>query len=111
LLSGDIEAAAERELLSRGLPRVAVVVAPHHGSGTSSSSLFVDTLRPDVTIFSTGYRNRWNFPRADVVERWRTAGARTYNTSESGAIAVSFTARDVLVREHRHTQRRYWRRQ
>jgi competence protein ComEC len=111
LLSGDIEAAAERQLLSRGLPRVAVVVAPHHGSGTSSTSLFVDTLRPDVTIFSTGYRNRWNFPRADVVERWRTAGARTYNTSESGAIAVSFATRDVLVREHRHTQRRYWRRQ
>lgn len=111
LLSGDIEAAAERELLSRGLSRVAVVVAPHHGSGTSSSSLFVDTLRPDVTIFSTGYRNRWNFPRADVVKRWRTAGARTYNTSESGAISVTFTARDVLVREHRHTQRRYWRRQ
>jgi competence protein ComEC len=111
LLTGDVEADAERELLGRGLPPVAVVVAPHHGSGTSSSSLFVDALRPDVTIFSTGYRNRWNFPRAEVVERWRQRGARTYDTSESGAITVSFAAAEVRVREHRHTQRRYWRRQ
>jgi len=111
LLTGDIEAEAERALLSRGLSPVAVVIAPHHGSGTSSSSLFVDALRPDVTIFSTGYRNRWNFPRADVVERWRKSGARTYETSESGAITVSFGTAEVRVREHRHTQRRYWRRQ
>lgn len=110
LLTGDIEADGEQDLLDRGLPRVSVVVAPHHGSETSSSSLFVDALRPDVTIFSTGYRNRWNFPRAAVVERWRSSGARTYDTSQSGAITVSLTTRAVLVREHRRGQRRYWNR-
>ena len=111
LLTGDIEADGERELLSRALSPVAVVVAPHHGSGTSSSSLFVAALRPDVTIFSTGYRNRWNFPRAAVVERWQEVGSRTYDTSASGAISVSFAATKVQVREHRHIQRRYWTRQ
>lgn len=111
LLTGDIEADGERELLSRGVPPVTVVVAPHHGSGTSSSSLFVAAARPDVTIFSTGYRNRWNFPRAEVVKRWREAGSRTYDTSDSGAIAVSFATTKVQVREHRHTRRRYWSRQ
>lgn len=111
LLTGDIEAEGERDVLSRGLSPVAVVVAPHHGSGTSSSSLFVAALRPDVTIFSTGYRNRWNFPRADVVERWQAAGSRTYDSSASGAISVSFAATRVQVREHRHIQRRYWNRQ
>jgi competence protein ComEC len=108
ILTGDIEANAEQQLLGHGLPRVAVVVAPHHGSETSSSSLFVAALRPDVTIFSTGYRNRWNFPRAAVVERWRSGGARTYDTSEGGAIEVTFTTRGVQVREQRHRQRRYW---
>jgi competence protein ComEC len=68
----------------------------------------VAALRPDVTIFSTGYRNRWNFPRADVVERWQKAGARTYDTSVSGAIGVTFTMNDLQIREHRHTRRRYW---
>lgn len=112
LLTGDIEADAERQLLERGLPRVTVVVAPHHGSDTSSSSLFVAAVRPDVTIFSTGYRNRWNFPRPAVVSRWREQGARSYDTSASGAITVVIEPRmdatKVQVREQRHTQRRYW---
>jgi competence protein ComEC len=111
LLTGDIEHAAERALLEHGVPHVDVVVAPHHGSGTSSSSLFVAATRPDVTIFSTGYRNRWGLPRADVVERWRQAGARTFDTSSGGAITATFAAGNVQVREQRHTRRRYWRRQ
>lgn len=108
LLTGDIEVAAERALLQQGVPRVDVVVAPHHGSGTSSSSLFVAATRPDVTIFSTGYRNRWGLPRADVMERWREAGARTFDTSTSGAVTATFAAGNVQVREQRHTRRRYW---
>jgi competence protein ComEC len=108
LLTGDIEADAERALLEHGVPRVDVVVAPHHGSGTSSSSLFVAATRPDVTIFSTGYRNRWGLPRADVVERWQKAGARSFETSASGAITATFAAGKVQVREQRHTRRRYW---
>ncbi|GFE87919.1 DNA internalization-related competence protein ComEC/Rec2 [Steroidobacter agaridevorans] len=112
LLTGDIEAEAEHQLLKRGLPRATVVVAPHHGSDTSSSSLFVAAVRPDVTIFSTGYRNRWNFPRPAVVARWQEAGARCYDTGASGAISVvlepQMDAANVQVREQRHTQRRYW---
>lgn len=112
LLTGDIEAAGEHQLLDRGVTPVTVVVAPHHGSDTSSSSLFVAATQPDVTIFSTGYRNRWNFPHPDVVERWRAVGARTYDTGASGAISVTFAARDeqfrAQVRERRHTRRRYW---
>ncbi|HEY0682812.1 MAG TPA: DNA internalization-related competence protein ComEC/Rec2 [Steroidobacter sp.] len=112
LLTGDIEADAERELLERGLSTASVAVAPHHGSDTSSSSLFVAAVRPDVTIFSTGYRNRWNFPRPAVVERWRAAGARTYETSASGALHVRFVPHEGRVVaqlfEQRHTRRRYW---
>lgn len=112
LLTGDIEVDAERQLLERGLSTATVVVAPHHGSDTSSSSPFVAAVRPDVTIFSTGYRNRWNFPRPDVVSRWREAGARSFDTSASGAISVvvepQMDAANVQVRERRHTRRRYW---
>src|SRR5690606_26967100 len=115
LLTGDIESDAEGQLLDHGLSPASIVVAPHHGSDTSSNSLFVAATRPDVTIFSTGYRNRWNFPRPTVVERWREAGARTCDTGASVAISVTFAPHDaavhVQVREQRHTQRRYWTRQ
>jgi competence protein ComEC len=115
LLTGDVEADGERQLLERGLAPASVVVAPHHGSDTSSSSLFVAATRPDVTIFSTGYRNRWNFPRPAVVARWRDAGSSCYATAASGAISVAFEPRmdatNVQLREQRHTRRRYWGRQ
>jgi competence protein ComEC len=115
LLTGDIELDAERQLVAQGLPRTNVVVAPHHGSDTSSSPLFVAAVRPDVTIFSTGYRNRWNFPRPAVLARWQAQGSRCYDTGASGAISVVFEPRmdatKVQVREQRHTQRHYWNRQ
>lgn len=108
LLTGDIEAAAERQLLEHGLAPATVVVAPHHGSDTSSSSLFVAALRPDVTIFSSGYRNRWNFPHPAVLARWQSVGSSSYDTGSSGALTVTFSQAGVQVREQRHTRRRYW---
>jgi competence protein ComEC len=45
-----------------------------------------------------------------VVERWQKAGARSFDTSSSGAITATFAAGNVQVREQRHTRRRYWNR-
>lgn len=111
LLTGDVEADAESALIETGLSSVDVVVAPHHGSRTSSTETFVRAVRPRLAIFAAGYRNRWNFPRADIVERWRAHGAQALTTSESGAVEIAFRAQGSLhVREHRKAQRRYWRR-
>ena len=111
LLAGDVEAAAESELVGGGLPRATVVVVPHHGSRTSSTATFVAASRPTLALVSAGYRNRWGLPRHEVVERWRAAGARVLTTADSGAIEISFAAgRPPLAREYRRTQRRYWHR-
>ena len=111
LLTGDIEAEAEAQLVDAGLALADIVVAPHHGSRTSSTPEFVDALRPQLTVFSAGYRNRWGFPRAEIVERWSAAGARIMFTAESGAIEarVGVDGR-IDVQEHRETHARYWRR-
>jgi competence protein ComEC len=112
LLTGDIEADAESMLVAHGLERVDVVVAPHHGSRTSSSPAFVNALRPRIAVFSTGYRNRWGFPRPEVLERWRAVGALTLNTAESGGIELTLADGEspISFREHRRTHARYWRR-
>lgn len=109
LLTGDIEAAAEEELLARGLDRIDVLVIPHHGSRSSSTADFVASTRPRLALVSAGYRNRWGFPKEDVVERWRSAGATIASTVESGAIEVSApTTGHIEVRHHRRERRRYW---
>jgi competence protein ComEC len=110
LLTGDIEAAAERSLVASGLPRTTIVIVPHHGSRSSSTDAFTVATRPELAIASAGYRNRWNFPRPDVVDRWRAVGARVLATSESGAIEVDVGPGTLRVHEYRHEHARYWRR-
>jgi competence protein ComEC len=87
LLPGDIEGRAEAYLTGQGLiPEVDLVVAPHHGSKSSSSKAFVAATRPRYVVFSAGHRNRWGFPAEQVSARWRNTGAKGMTTAESGAI-------------------------
>lgn len=110
LLTGDIQRSSEAELVTTGLERADIMIAPHHGSRTSSTTAFVEATQPELVLFATGYRNRWGFPRPDIVERWRTAGARTLSTAQSGAIEVFVSATGVQPpKEFRVEQRRYWR--
>lgn len=91
LLTGDIEARGERAVL-RTHPRLPVelIVAPHHGSGTSSGPPLVAATRPSWVVFSTNWRNRWGFPAEPVVQRWQRAGAIPLSTARHGEITFRF---------------------
>jgi competence protein ComEC len=110
LLSGDIERAGERALLARGAGlRVDLLVAPHHGSRTSSGPALVANTRPAWVVYSTGWRNRWGFPAAVVVERWRDAGARAWSTDRHGEVVVRFLPAGPSPPEaRRETRCRLW---
>lgn len=111
LLAGDIESPVERHLIRiSALTPVDVVIVPHHGSATSSGAAFVQALRPDVAIVSAGYRNRWGFPKEDVVRRWQAVGARVVNTASSGAVQYRVCAdrEPEAAWEHRIRHRKYW---
>ena len=111
LLTGDIEAEAERSLIQGGAHLAsAIVVVPHHGSMTSSSIPFTDSVRPAFAVVSAAYGNRWNFPKPGVVARWQARGAVVLNTATAGAVYFRVCARDGvagpgLTRRLRH---RFW---
>ncbi|HYW76371.1 MAG TPA: DNA internalization-related competence protein ComEC/Rec2, partial [Gammaproteobacteria bacterium] len=63
-----------------------VLIAPHHGSDSSSTPPFVRAVHPHYVVFSTGYLNRYHFPRPRVMKRYRRIGARLLNTAHDGAI-------------------------
>lgn len=90
LLSGDIEAKAEQYLLKKYGHQIqsAVLVAPHHGSCTSSTEEFVKTVAPREVIFSAGFYNRYHFPAREVIDRYRRLGSELWTTAEQGAILV-----------------------
>ena len=110
LLPGDIEKRAEQSLVQRHGPGLQsdVIVAPHHGSKTSSTREFIRAVSPDIAIIPAGYRNRFNLPNQDIISRYRKHGARLLNTAESGAIRVSATEAGIQVMTHREKQRRFW---
>jgi competence protein ComEC len=98
LLTGDIEAAAEAELISKGiLPSADVVKVPHHGSRTSSTLAFVDSLKPGIAIISVGRSSPFGHPHPEVVERWRAYGAEVRTTGEKGLITISTDGSDLNV--------------
>jgi competence protein ComEC len=91
LLPGDVEQDGEAALLAHGdALRADALVAPHHGSATSSSPAFVAAVAPRLVVHPAGWRNRWGFPRAAVVARYRAAGARQLVTGRDGAIDLRF---------------------
>lgn len=97
LLPGDIEAPREQFMALRGLARRAdLVVAPHHGSRSSSSAALVEATRPRYVVVSAGWRNRWGFPAPAVVARWRDAGACVLGTAAGGALSFDVGADGVL---------------
>ncbi|WP_323844132.1 DNA internalization-related competence protein ComEC/Rec2 [Microbulbifer magnicolonia] len=92
LLAGDISSGVERQL-SQKLPDFAPVdllIAPHHGSRTSSSRALLDWAKPRHVVFSAGYRHHFGHPHPDVVGRYEASGAELFNTAESGALEFTW---------------------
>ena len=91
LFPGDVMKAAETDLLARigkvGL-QSDVLLVPHHDSRTSSSMGFIRAVQPAEAIISAGWRNRFKFPHARVLERLEIAGSRIWCTADSGAIEI-----------------------
>ena len=111
LLTGDIEARAERRILSRGEEVGSdLIVAPHHGSRTSSTTDFVAAVDPGWVVYPAGFGNRWGFPDAAVRSRWQPA--RAMITGEHGAVTATFAAdgSGPVVRTWRCVSARFWRR-
>ncbi len=111
LLPGDIEASVEKQLLDSGRLSnpVAVLVAPHHGSQTSSSPRFVSALAPDHVVYSAGFNHHFGHPHVQVRARYRQQGSREWFTAASGALLFQWNeAGKLSVREQRELRQRYW---
>lgn len=110
LLSGDIEAKQERRLINayESKLRSDVLVAPHHGSLTSSTEAFVNQVLPEVTVFTTGGNNRWGFPKAEVTDRYLQSGSSLYHSDRHGAVTIHSRAQAMSITSYRQGRSRLW---
>ncbi|MET0378565.1 MAG: hypothetical protein ABW049_06175, partial [Spongiibacteraceae bacterium] len=96
-------------LLGAKLAPATVLIAPHHGSRSSSSPTFVAAVQPRYVVFSAGYHNSFGHPHVRVVERYQQAGAQLFNTASSGAITFDLQPAGVAAfTEYRKGYRHYW---
>ena len=110
LLSGDIEDNVENRLVAEGLGRHDLLLVPHHGSNSSSSTAFLDTVMPQAAIASAGLGNRFGFPRNEVRGRYAERGIELWSTGECGGIRVRMGGRGGLEASSARKQRkRIWR--
>lgn len=111
LLPGDIETRAELALAANHGTGLAaeVLVAPHHGHRNLSTEVFLNAVRPNYILFSTGYHNRFGYPRPETVARYQATGATLLDTAREGAI--TFRLESGAAPEparYRRDRRRYW---
>lgn len=109
LLTGDIEQAAESALVEEYGERLSsdLLIAPHHGSKTSSSLSFLQQVKPSLILIPAGHLNRFGFPHPQVIERYRRLGIDSLTTGESGAITVE-GGDDFSLQQERVQRKRYW---
>jgi competence protein ComEC len=118
LLTGDIEAAQEWDLVNSLGSRLQteVLIVPHHGSKTSSTPAFLDAVQPRWAVFQAGWRNRYGHPAPLVMQRYvdRSIGVVTSPTcgawrwmASAQTASAGFKPQDYVC--ERSLQDRYWR--
>ncbi len=95
LFMGDAEKVVENEILSE--VSADVVKVGHHGSDTSSSRDFVESVGAKYAVIMCGVDNQYDLPSDEVVSRWENSGAKVYNTSVNGNIVMVSDGNNISV--------------
>ena len=85
LLMGDAGIEVEEKLIEKyNLQSVDLLKVGHHGSKTSSSKIFIDSVSPKYAIISVGENNRYGHPSDSVMENLNVS--KVYRTDMDGNI-------------------------
>lgn len=107
-LTGDLGQAAEAAWVESGEPLAADwLLAPHHGSRSSSSARLLQAVRPRGALISRGARNAFGHPHPQVLARYRALPAALYDTAESGALLIRLGTHGEV--SGLRSQARFWR--
>jgi competence protein ComEC len=114
LLPGDIERTAELLLVTTFADSLAseLLIAPHHGSKSSSSYPFLKTVKPQTIIVSAGYNNRFGHPSQAITQRYAILGIDYFISHAEGMLSVVYPplgSEPIAPLSYRKSNPRYWR--
>ena len=99
LLMGDLGAEGEAEIAEQWNKnrQVQILKAGHHGSSTSSSEQFLDTVHPRIAVLSYGKDNSYGHPHPEVIERFDERGIARWATEEQGMITIRTDGEEMEI--------------
>jgi len=112
LLTGDIEKKAEKYLVKTHKNKLdsTIMLSPHHGSKTSSTTAFLNAVSPDIIIISSGFKNRFNHPAKTITDRYNDHNIQSINTNCAGQIEIGL-ADEITISKYRKKHQRFYMRQ
>ncbi|MFC4699100.1 DNA internalization-related competence protein ComEC/Rec2 [Glaciecola siphonariae] len=112
LFAGDIEHQQEQALLelydTRNKLSADILIAPHHGSRTSSSKPFVTAVSPSIVVFTAAKPNRWGFPDEHVLKRYQKLGTAVLQTGKHGFIEFDLSQKTLEYKSYREHHYPRW---
>ena len=103
LCTGDIDVSVEEELVHIYKEKLKsyVLKVGHHGSKTSSSDMFINMVKPYVSVLSVGENNRYGLPNDFVLDRLCKI-SKVYNTSKNGNIYFKIRNKKIEIFSYRN---------
>lgn len=91
LFTGDLGIEGEKSFLEKySEVDIDILKVGHHGSKYSSSSLFLESIRPEYAVISVGAKNRYGHPGEEVLKRLEDSRIRVFRTDQDGAVIYRF---------------------
>ena len=102
LFPGDIMAAAEKELVGMAGKKLnsTVLISPHHGSRSSSSTVFLREVNPEVVVISSGRKGRFKLPHPTILKKYQQLGYKIYRTDINGAVCLSTDGQQLNIKPY-----------
>lgn len=103
LFTGDVEEIAEKEILNLykdnlNILNSTILKAAHHGSKTSTSLEFLNSVNPQIVLIGAGKDNKFGHPSKSVINRLKKKNIKIYRTDKNGEINIIFTQNRISVK-------------
>lgn len=90
MFTGDAESSAELEIIQSDQKlKSHILKVGHHGSNTSSTNEFLSIVSPEVAVYSAGWKNRYEHPHSETIERMKNLDILIYGTDINGTVVLT----------------------
>ena len=94
LFTGDIEAEIEQKIIDSYKLDIDILKVSHHGSNTSSTQEFLESIKAKLAVISVGEFNNYDLPNSDVIYRLNKEICNVLRTDQIGTITIYYN--DIL---------------